>query len=198
MSRSILVTVALPYSNGELHLGHLMEHIQADIWVRHQRQLGNNCLHFCADDTHGAPVMIGAKKRGITPEALISEMQKKHMGDFKDFGIEFTHYSFTHSKENEELCRIFFHHMKKKQLIETMDIEQAYCEQDAMFLPDRFLLGDCPNCGAFDQYGDSCDVCSATYSPTEMKNPRCVLCGNTPVQKKSEHLFFKLNTYKIF
>ena len=175
-----------------------MEHIQADIWVRHQRQLGHKCLLFSADDTHGTPVMVSARKKGIPPETLIKEMRTKHLDDFRDFGIGFTHYSSTHSKDNETLCREFFHHLQKKNLIESREISQAYCETDAMFLPDRFVTGECPKCGAPDQYGDSCDACASVYSPLELKNPQCVLCGHPPIQKKSTHLFFQVNKYQGF
>ena len=198
MSNKILITTALPYANGNLHLGHLVENIQADIWSRHQRQLGRDCLHFCADDTHGTPIMVSARQQGISPQTLIALVQDKHIKDFSDFGIVFTHYGSTHSHHNEILCKKFFESMKKKKLIESREIDQSYCEVDKMFLPDRFVLGNCPKCDAENQYGDACDVCSSTYNPIELKNPRCSLCGNPPVRKKSNHLFFKLNEYKEF
>ena len=198
MSKKILITTALPYANGDLHLGHLVENIQADIWVRHQRQLGKKCLHFCADDTHGTPMMINARQQGISPETLIAGVKEKHIKDFNEFGIIFTHYSSTHSHQNEIFCSKFFQSMEKKGLIESREIDQAYCELDQMFLPDRFVLGECPKCGAKNQYGDACDVCSSTYDTTDLKNPRCSLCNNPSTRKKSQHLFFKLNEYKEF
>ncbi len=198
MPRKILVTAALPYANGKTHIGHLVEYIQTDIWVRYQRLRGNECLFFCGDDTHGTAVMISANKQGISPEEFIKKIHADRIKDFADFEIEFTHYSSTHSEENRRQCENIFLKMQEKGHIKTKIIEQSYCEHDKMFLPDRYVKGTCPICGAEDQYGDSCDVCGATYAPTELKNPACNICGNPPVKKKSEHLLFELNDFKDF
>ena len=196
--KTLVVTAALPYANGDIHLGHLVEYIQADIWVRFQRMNGRRCLYFCADDTHGTPVMISARKEKTTPEALIDKHRKNHLQDFADFFIEFDHYSSTHSPVNRDLCHEFFKSMREKNHIEVRDIEQAYCEKDRIFLPDRFIRGTCPSCGALDQYGDSCEVCSNTYLPAELKEPRCALCGHPPVIRESTHLFFQLSHFLDF
>ena len=188
--RKILVTSALPYANGDIHLGHLVEYLQTDFWVRFQKFRGHDCVYFCADDTHGSPIMLAAKKLGITPESLIAEKGKDHYRDFQDFEINFTHYSSTHSSTNRELCETFF--KKFDSYLETKTIEQAYCKKCEMFLPDRFVIGTCPECDAKKQYGDSCDSCGATYSPLEMKEKECTTCTSEPVAKSSEHLFFKL------
>ena len=194
MSRKILATSALPYANGSIHLGHLVEYIQTDIWVRFQKLCGNECLYVCADDTHGTPIMLSAKRTGITPEELIAKMQDEHKADFQSFNINFDNYYTTDSPENKELSEMIYAKAKEKNLIEEKEISQAYCEKCRMFLPDRFIKGICPQCGAEDQYGDSCEVCSATYSPTELKKAHCIECGSTPAQKKSTHYFFKLSS----
>lgn len=196
--RNILVTTALYYSNGPLHLGHMVESIQADIWVRFQRLKGNQCYFFSGDDTHGTPILLKAQQRGISPEELIAQNYKLHNEDFKGFGISFDNYSSTNTEMNKELTHEFFAKMQEQGHIETKNIEQTYCEHDKMFLPDRFVKGDCPKCGATDQNGDSCDSCGATYAPTEVKNPKCAICQNTPTLKQTEHLFFKLNNFKNF
>lgn len=193
MSRKILVTSALPYANGSIHLGHLVEYIQTDIWTRFQRLSGNECLYMCADDTHGTPIMLSAKRSGITPEELIAKMHAEHTADFQAFNISFDNYYTTNSPENKELSEMIYLRAKEKGLIKEQDISQAYCENCQMFLPDRFIKGTCPKCGAEEQYGDSCEVCSATYSPTELKNAHCVECGSAPVQKNSKHYFFRLS-----
>lgn len=197
-TRQIIATSALPYANGSIHVGHLVEYLQTDFWVRFQKMRGHNCIYICADDTHGTPIMIRARKEGITPEELIESSQKEHQEDFADFQIHFDYYSSTHSPENKELASYIFKAMEDKGHIAVKDVEQSYCEHDKMFLPDRFVIGTCPKCGAEDQYGDSCDKCGSTYSPTDLKSPRCSICGNTPVKKSSEHLFFKLNDFKEF
>ncbi|MFC1753733.1 methionine--tRNA ligase [Thermoproteota archaeon] len=191
--RKILVTSALPYANGSIHLGHLVEYIQTDIWVRFQKLLGNTCYYMCADDTHGTAIMLSAKKQGITPQELIKKIHKEHIQDFNEFLIEFDNYYTTDSKENQELSEYIFLEAQKKGIIYEKEIEQMYCEHDNMFLPDRFIRGICPKCNALDQYGDSCEVCSSTYSPGELIAPKCAECGNTPVKKTSMHYFFKLS-----
>lgn len=196
MQRKILITTALPYANGYIHLGHLVEYLQADFWTRFQKMRGHDIAFICGDDTHGTPIMMRARELGITPEKLIADSWQEHFRDFKDFMVEFSHYSSTHSEENRKLCEEFYSHMKKH--IHRKDIQQLYCEHDKIFLPDRFVKGTCPKCGATDQYGDSCDVCGATYSPEDLKNPGCSLCGTPPVKKNSEHLLFRLNNFKAF
>lgn len=197
-ARKILVTAALPYANGSIHVGHLVEYIQADIWARFQRLRGHECHFVCADDTHGTAIMVESRKRNITPEELIQGVWLEHTQDFKGFEIDFAHYSSTNSKENRELCELFYEQMKAKNLIATKDIEQLYCNHDQMFLPDRFVKGTCPNCGTLDQYGDSCDVCAATYQPAQMKNPYCSICKTPPVLKHSEQLLFKIDQHRDF
>lgn len=196
--RNILVTTALFYSNGPLHLGHMVESIQADIWVRFQRMRGHNCLFFSGDDTHGTPILLKAKQSGITPEQLIAENYQKHVDDFKRFSISYDNYSSTNTPINKDLTEEFYIAMRDQGHTSSRNIEQTYCTHDKMFLPDRFVKGDCPNCEAAGQYGDSCDVCGATYSPAELNNPACTICGNKPVLKESEHIFFELNHFKDF
>jgi methionyl-tRNA synthetase len=196
--RKILVTSALPYANGDIHIGHLVEYLQTDFWVRYQKMRGNECLYMCADDTHGTPVMISANKLGITPEELISEYHKRHMEDFTDFQITFDNYYSTNSPENRELSETIFAHMQENGHVDKRAVKQNYCENDRMFLPDRFVTGTCPRCGSEDQYGDSCDVCSSTYSSFELVDAKCTLCGVPPVAKESEHLFFVLNNFRDF
>ena len=197
-TRKILVTAALPYANGQIHVGHLVEYLQADFWARFQKMRGHECHYVCADDTHGTAIMVEARKRGMTPEALIDGVWKEHTQDFADCQISFDHYSSTNSVENRELCSEFFVQMKNKGHIATRDVSQLFCEHDKMFLPDRFVKGTCPKCGAPDQYGDSCDVCGATYSPADLKNPYCSVCRTPPVTKSSEHLLFKLNDFRDY
>lgn len=192
----MVITAALPYANGSIHLGHLVEYLQADIFTRFQKMTGVRALYFCADDTHGAPIMIRAKQEGVTPEAIIERYQKEHLADFTSFNIEFDNYHSTNSEENRILSEEIFLKLKEGGHIHTRDVEQAYCEHDKMFLPDRFVRGVCPKCGAIDQYGDSCDVCGAHYQPTDLKNPACSLCGKTPTRKKSLHYFFRVADYQ--
>lgn len=196
--RRIVATAALPYANGDIHLGHMLEHIQIDIWTRFQKMRGHECLYICADDTHGTPVMVKARELGLTPEQHIANSQRDHVRDFAGFDIGFDNYSSTHSDENRRLAEEFYIKMRDQGHTEVRDIQQLYCEHDKMFLPDRFVKGICPNCQAADQYGDSCDVCSATYSPTDMKDARCSICGNAPVKKGSSHVFFKLDHFREF
>ncbi|MFN7728015.1 MAG: methionine--tRNA ligase [Bdellovibrio sp.] len=196
--RQILLTTALPYANGPLHLGHMFEGLYADFWARFQKMRGHHVLFICADDTHGTPIMVEARKRGITPEQLINEAWKDHVKDFKAFQIEHTHYSSTNSPANKELCEYFYSQMKAKGNLGTKSIDQLYCDHDKMFLPDRFVKGDCPKCSSKDQYGDSCDVCGSTYAPSDLKNSYCAVCGTPPVTKPSEQILFKLNDYREY
>ncbi len=195
-SRKILVTSALPYANGPIHLGHLVEYIQTDIWVRFQRLRGHQCLYVCADDAHGTPIMLHAQKLGLSPEALIERIGVEHRADFADFLIGFDEYHSTHSEENRELAEYIYTRLKAGGHIVTRTISQAYDPVEGMFLPDRFIKGECPRCGAPDQYGDSCEACGATYSPTELKNPVSAVSGATPVERQSEHFFFRLADFE--
>lgn len=197
-ARKMLVTSALPYANGHLHLGHLLEHIQTDIWVRTHKMSGIECISVCGDDAHGTPIMLKAQQLGITPEALTEAMQKSHESDFKAFAIDYDQYHTTHSKENKALAESVYLALEGNGDIKTVAIEQAYDPEKEMFLPDRFVKGECPKCGALDQYGDNCEACGATYDPTDLKNPLSVLSGVAPVQKTSEHYFFDLPKYEAF
>ncbi len=196
MPRRIVVTSALPYANGPIHIGHLVEYLQTDIWVRFQKMCGNECLYFCADDTHGTPIMISARAAGITPEELIGNVHKEHIADFDGFYIEFDNYYSTHSPENRYFSELIFKRLNEAGSVVKRNVEQAYCENCKMSLPDRYVRGVCPRCKAEDQYGDSCEVCSATYRPTELINPYCATCRATPVLQTSQHYFFKLADYE--
>ena len=198
MSRKILVTSALPYANGSIHLGHLVEYIQTDIWVRFQKMQGNTVHYVCADDTHGTPIMLRAEKEGITPEALIAKVHREHYADFSEFLVEFDNYYSTNSPENKELASAIYKALKANGKISTKTIEQFYDPVKNMFLPDRFIKGECPKCHAKDQYGDSCEVCGATYNPTELINPFSAVSGAAPVRKETEHYFFKLSECSDF
>jgi methionyl-tRNA synthetase len=191
--RRLLVTSALPYANGQIHIGHLVEYVQTDIWVRFQRMRGHEVHYVGADDTHGTPIMLRAEKEGITPKELIANVWKEHKRDFDDFLISFDNYYTTDSPENETLSQSIYLKLRDAGLIEKRAIEQAYDPVKEMFLPDRFIKGDCPKCGAKEQYGDSCEKCGATYSPTDLKNPFSVVSGATPIKKVSDHYFFKLS-----
>ncbi|WP_239349133.1 methionine--tRNA ligase [Snodgrassella communis] len=190
--RKILVTSALPYANGNIHLGHMVEHIQTDIWVRFQKSRGHECYYVCADDTHGTPVMLAAQKQGVTPEEMITKIRQKHLADFTGFGIGYDNYYSTHSPENETLSRSIYLALKANGKIESRTIEQLFDPEKKLFLPDRFVKGECPKCHAQDQYGDNCEACGTTYSPTELINPYSAISGATPVLKESEHFFFTL------
>ncbi len=194
--RKILVTCALPYANGPIHLGHMLEHIQADIWVRFQRMRGNEIYFVCADDAHGTPIMLKADQLGITPEQLINEVQQQHYADFTGFNISFDNYHSTHSEENRKFSELIYNRLKQNGFIKTRTISQLYDPEKGMFLPDRFVKGTCPKCKSPDQYGDNCEVCSATYSTTELINPRSTVSGATPVMKDSEHFFFDLPSFE--
>ena len=193
--RQILVTSALPYANGPIHLGHLVEYLQTDIWVRFQKMRGHECHYVCASDAHGTPIMLRAQSENISPEELINRVHKEHDLDFADFNIEFDNFYTTHSDENRELSSAIYNRLKDSGHIDRRTITQAYDPEKEMFLPDRFIKGDCPRCGAKDQYGDNCEVCGATYSPTELKNAVSAVSGATPIEKDSEHLFFKLSNF---
>ncbi|HKA44202.1 MAG TPA: class I tRNA ligase family protein, partial [Burkholderiales bacterium] len=194
--RRIFVTTALPYANGDIHLGHLVGYIQADIWVRFQRMQGHTVHFVCADDAHGTPIMLRAEKEGVTPEQLINRMHGEHLRDFTGFGVAFDHYHSTHSAENRLLSESIYARLKQADLIATREIEQFYDPVKQMFLPDRFIKGECPKCGSKDQYGDSCEVCGSAYAPTDLKNPYSAVSGAVPVRKRSEHYFFKLSDLK--
>lgn len=196
--RKILITCALPYANGPIHLGHMLEHIEADVYSRFQKMQGHECLFLCADDTHGTPIMIAAQKAGISPEEYIKKSFDDHTKDFSGFNIQFDHYGSTNSEENKKLCELFYSRMKSAGHIHKKPVDQLYCEHDKMFLPDRFVKGTCPKCHTDGQYGDSCDSCGATYSPDELKNPGCSICGTKPVLKTTENIFFKLNNFKTY
>jgi methionyl-tRNA synthetase len=193
MTRKLLVTSALPYANGSIHLGHLVEYIQTDIWVRFQKMQGHTVHYVCADDTHGTPIMLRAEKEGITPEALIEKVHAEHSQDFAEFLVDFDNYYSTNSVENRQLSGNIYRALKANGKIATKTIEQYFDPVKNMFLPDRFIKGECPKCKAKDQYGDNCEVCGATYSPTDLVNPYSAVSGATPVRKETEHYFFKLS-----
>jgi len=194
--RKMLVTSALPYANGPIHMGHLVEYIQTDIWVRFQRLIGNDCIYVCASDAHGTPIMLSARKDGISPEELVAHYRTEHARDLGRFLVAFDNFYTTHSDENRELVEQIFTRLDDRGLIAKRSVEQAYDEQEGMFLPDRFVRGTCPVCGAEDQAGDNCEVCSRTYSPSELIDPKSVVSGTTPVQKESEHYFFRLGKFE--
>lgn len=195
-TRKMLVTCALPYANGAIHLGHMLEHIQADIWVRFQRMRGHEVHFVCADDAHGTPIMLNAAKQGITPEQLIEKAKTDHVADFKGFNISFDNYHSTHSDENRELTTAMYKKLKENGFIKSRVISQLFDPEKQMFLPDRFVKGTCPKCKAEDQYGDNCEVCASTYSPMDLINPRSVVSGATPIVKESEHFFFDLPAFE--
>ena len=194
--RKILVTSALPYANGSIHMGHMVEYLQTDIWVRFQKQRGHDCLYVCASDAHGTPIMLKAREQGVSPEALTERVSAEFVRDFAAFGVEFDNYHTTHSPENEALVGEMYAALRKTGDIYTRTIEQAYDEKEGMFLPDRFVRGTCPRCKSEDQYGDACEVCGATYSPSDLIDPISVLSGSTPVKRESEHYFFRLSEYE--
>ncbi|PYG01225.1 methionyl-tRNA synthetase [Thioalkalivibrio sp. ALE21] len=196
--RKILVTSALPYANGPIHLGHLVEYIQTDIWVRFQRARGHEVVYVCADDAHGTPIMLKARAEGIEPETLIERVREEHEADFAEFHIGFDHYHSTHSAENRELAGEIYRALRDAGHIATRTIDQAYDPEAGMFLPDRFVKGRCPKCGAEDQYGDSCETCGATYSPMELQEPVSAISGVSPESRESEHFFFRLADFEAF
>ncbi len=194
--RDILVTSALPYANGPIHLGHMLEYIQTDIWVRYQKIRGENCTYVCADDAHGAAIMLKAEQLGLTPEQQIANVQKEHERDFAGFNVAFDNFHTTHSEENRELSSLIYQKNKDKGYIVDREITQLYDPEKEMFLADRFVKGECPKCGAADQYGDNCEVCSATYAATELKNPYSTISGSTPIEKPTTQLFFDLPQFQ--
>ncbi|MGH1390148.1 MAG: methionine--tRNA ligase [Aeromonas jandaei] len=194
--RKMLVTCALPYANGSIHLGHMLEHIQADIWVRYQRMRGHQVHFICADDAHGTPIMLKAQQMGITPEEMIAAVSKEHQADFAGFNISFDNYHSTHSDENRELAELIYGRLKNGGFIKSRTISQLFDPEKSMFLPDRFVKGTCPKCKSPEQYGDNCDSCGATYSPTELIDPKSAVSGATPVMKDSEHFFFDLPQFE--
>ena len=195
-ARQIVVTSALPYANGPIHIGHMLEYVQTDIWVRFQKMRGHECIYVCADDAHGTPIMLRAKAEGITPEVLIDKMNREHLLDFTDFGIDFDNFHSTHSPENKAFAEEIYLKLKSAGHIRTQVISQAYDPKAEMFLPDRFIKGECPSCGTADQYGDNCESCGATYAPTDLKNAISVVTGETPIEKDSEQYFFKLSDFE--
>lgn len=194
--RQILVTSALPYANGSIHLGHMLEYIQTDMWVRFQKHRGNQCIYVCADDAHGSAIMLRAEKEGITPEQLIDGVQKEHAGDFADFLVDFDNFHSTHAEENRALSNQIYLALRDAGHIATRSVTQYFDPDKKMFLADRFIKGTCPKCAAEDQYGDNCEKCGATYAPTELKNPKSAISGATPVLKDSQHFFFKLPDFQ--
>jgi methionyl-tRNA synthetase len=194
--RKILVTSALPYASGPIHMGHLVEYIQSDIWVRFQKLIGNDCIYICASDAHGTPIMLRARQEGINPEELVARFRDEHHRDLARFFVEFDNFYTTHSEENRELVELIYARLSDKGLITRRVIEQAYDETAQMFLPDRFVRGTCPHCGAEDQAGDNCEVCGRTYSPSDVVDPKSVVSGTRPIQKESEHYFFRLGEFE--
>ncbi|NWA27070.1 methionine--tRNA ligase [Pseudomonas gingeri] len=194
--RQILVTSALPYANGSIHLGHMVEYVQTDMWVRFQKHRGNQCIYVCADDAHGSAIMLRAEKEGITPEQLIANVQVEHSGDFADFLVEFDNFHSTHAEENRELSNQIYLRLRDAGHIATRSITQYFDPEKQMFLADRFIKGTCPKCGTEDQYGDNCEKCGATYAPTDLKDPKSAISGATPVLKDSQHFFFKLPDFQ--
>ena len=194
--RKLLVTSALPYANGPIHLGHLVEYIQTDIWVRFHKMQGHDCTYVCADDAHGTPIMLKAQEEGLTPEQLIGHVGREHRADFSDYLIEFDNYHSTHSDENQYFANTIYQRLNNAHHVTRKTIRQAFDPQAKLFLPDRFIKGECPRCGAADQYGDSCEVCGATYLPTDLKNPVSAISGATPITRESEHYFFRLGDFE--
>lgn len=194
--KTLLVTSALPYANGSIHMGHLVEYIQTDIWVRFQKMQGHTCYFVCADDAHGTPIMLRAQQDKLSPETLIEAISQEHKSDFADFSVDFENFHSTHSKENRELACMIYERLRDGGHINKRTIKQAFDPEKSMFLPDRYIRGECPKCGALDQYGDSCEICGATYNPTELINAVSAVSGATPIEKESEHYFFKLADFE--
>lgn len=197
--RRIIVTSALPYANGAIHIGHLVEYLQTDFWVRFQKMRGNDCVYVCADDTHGTPIMVRARKEGISPEELIARSHAAHSADFAAFGVGFDNYYSTNSPENRAFCEDIFAKMEAGNgLLKSLLVPQMYCEHDRMFLPDRFIKGTCPKCGSPEEYGDNCSRCGSTYEPTDLADAHCAICGSKPVMRDSEHLYFELEPHRDY
>jgi methionyl-tRNA synthetase len=197
-ARKILVTSALPYANSDLHLGHMMEQIQTDIWVRFQNLRGNDCLYVCADDAHGTAIMLKAEEKGITAEEHIANIKRDHEGVSRDFYVEFHNFHTTHSEENRELAYVIYERLQANGHIASRSVTQAYDPEKKLFLADRYIKGSCPKCKSEDQYGDNCEKCGATYSPMDLINPKSAISGATPVAKDSEHFFFTLPAFSDF
>ena len=193
--RKILVTSALPYANGDIHLGHIMEVTQTDIWVRLQKLRGHDCVYVCADDAHGTSIMLSAEAQGVTPEELINKVKRQHEQDFKGFMIDFDNFYTTHSEENKSLSEKIYLALKANGHIAKRTIQQLYDPEKNLFLADRYVIGTCPNCKSEDQYGDNCEACGSTYNPAELINPKSAISGAVPTEKESEHLFFKLPAF---
>lgn len=193
-----LITAALPYANSHLHIGHVFEHLMVDMWGRFQKMRGYDCAKICASDAHGTPIMISARKEGIEPEDIAAKYRASMMEDLGGFHINYDSFSSTHTETNRQMVEEFFAKMQEAGTLTEKETEQAYCEHDKMFLPDRFVKGQCPRCKAFDQYGDNCEVCNATYDPMEMLAPKCTICGNTPVARKTRHQYFTINQFKSY
>src|SRR5712692_9100419 len=198
MAERILITSALPYANGPIHLGHLVEYVQTDIYVRFLRSCGRDVIYLCADDTHGTPIELNAAKQGLTPEQLIAQFFEQHQADFRDFDVAFDSFWSTNSPENERYLELIYERLKAAGDIDRREVKQVNCHNDKRFLPDRYIRGICPNCKSPDQYGDVCEKCGKAYSPTDLIDPKCALCGATPVRKKSTHLFFRLSRHTDF
>ena len=198
MPRKILVTHALPYANGPLHIGHMVGYIQTDIWVRFQRMCGNDVTFVAGEDAHGTPIMLAAEKAGVSAEAFVAGIKTQHERDFRDFGVHHDCYHTTHSEENREICELIFSRLDQGGYIARRSIQQLYDPVKNAFLPDRYIKGECPKCGTPDQYGDNCENCGAAYAPTDLKNPRSVMSGATPVMKESEHFFFEVSKFTDF
>ena len=196
--RRILVTSALPYANGDIHLGHLVEYIQTDVWVRFQKLRGNECIYLCADDTHGTAIMMSAQRTGCSEEKWIARVQEEHERDFAGFHIEFDNYGSTNSPENYELCKQFWQAFRDSGLVKEQEVTQLFDEEQGVFLADRFVQGTCPKCGKEDQYGDSCDGCGATYNARDLVDPRSTLTGSTPSVKSADHLFIQIEQLHDF
>jgi len=196
--RRIVVTSALPYANGDIHIGHLVEYLQTDFWVRFQKMCGHACVYVCADDTHGTPIMVRARNEGITPEALIARSHQQHSRDFADFEVAFDNFDSTHCEANRALSNRIFQALEQGGHVTSRLLPQLYCDHDGMFLPDRFVKGTCPKCGSTGQYGDACDACSATYAAEELVDARCTVCGRAPVTRDSEHIFVELEHFRDF
>jgi methionyl-tRNA synthetase len=196
--KRFLVTSALPYANNDIHLGHLLEAVQTDVFVRYQKLLGNQAVYICADDTHGTPIELSAIKRGITPEQLVDEARKGHLRDYTGFNISFDIFYTTNSEENRHYAELIYDNLRKNGLIVERELDQYYCKKDKRFLPDRFIMGICPKCKSPNQYGDVCEACGATYEPTELCEPRCFICGEVPVLKKSSHFYVQLSKCESF
>ena len=198
MAKRVLVTAALPYANGSIHLGHMLEFIQTDVHVRARKLAGEDCRFMWADDTHGTPIQVRARKEGVTPEEVIARAYDEHRRDFEDFQLGFDVFHSTHTEESKKHVYAIFERLRESGNIETRSIDQLYCPHDEMFLPDRFVKGICPKCKSPDQYGDNCEVCGSTYNPTDLGDPHCSVCGTTPVMKASEHLFVDLGRHADF